>query len=97
MIDSVRFKLLYGPYSPKTCRVGVMDGRIQWPYAQATRPHGSVVCGSLITELATARELGSDIIDMQDFAGNADPRTTLTYIRTRDQLSKSPAYVLPYS
>ncbi len=48
------------------------------------------------TALSTARENGSDIIDLQDYAGHADPRTTLTYIRTRDRLSKSPAYVLRY-
>ena len=47
-----------------------------------------------VTALTTARERGSDIIDLQDFAGHADPRTTLTYIRNRDRLSKSPAYVL---
>jgi hypothetical protein len=46
--------------------------------------------------LTTARERGSDIIDLQDFAGHADPRTTLTYIRSRDRRSKSPAYVLKY-
>jgi hypothetical protein len=46
--------------------------------------------------LTTARERGSDIIDLQDFAGHADPRTTLTCIRSRDRLSKSPAYVLKY-
>ena len=49
-----------------------------------------------VTALTTARERGSDIIDLQDFAGHADPRTTLTYIRTRDRLSQSPAYVLHY-
>jgi integrase/recombinase XerD len=49
-----------------------------------------------VTALTIARERGSDIIDLQDFAGHADPRTTLTYIRTRDRLSKSPAYVLNY-
>jgi integrase/recombinase XerD len=49
-----------------------------------------------VTALTTARERGSDIIDLQDFAGHADPRTTLTYIRARDRLSKSPAYVLRY-
>jgi integrase/recombinase XerD len=48
------------------------------------------------TALTTARENGSDIIDLQDYAGHADPRSTLTYIRTRDRLSKSPAYVLRY-
>ncbi len=49
-----------------------------------------------VTALTTAREQGSDIIDLQDFAGHSDPRTTLTYIRNRDRLSKSPAYVLRY-
>ncbi len=48
------------------------------------------------TALTTARERGSDIIELQDFAGHADPRTTLAYIRNRDRLSKSPAYVLRY-
>jgi integrase/recombinase XerD len=49
-----------------------------------------------VTALTTARERGADIVDLQDFAGHADPRTTLTYIRSRDRLSKSPAYVLNY-
>ncbi len=49
-----------------------------------------------VTAITTARERGADIIDLQDFAGHADPRTTLTYIRNRDRLSKSPAYVLKY-
>lgn len=49
-----------------------------------------------VTALTTAREAECDIIDLQDFAGHADPRTTLTYIRTRDRLSKSPAYMLRY-
>lgn len=47
-----------------------------------------------VTALTTARERGADIIDLQDFAGHAAPRTTLTYIRTRDRMSKSPGYVL---
>jgi integrase/recombinase XerD len=49
-----------------------------------------------VTALTTARERGADIIDLQDFAGHADPRTTLAYIRNRDRLSRSPAYVLKY-
>lgn len=49
-----------------------------------------------VTALTTARERGADIIDLQDFAGHVDPRTTLTYIRSRDRLSKSPAYILNY-
>jgi integrase/recombinase XerD len=49
-----------------------------------------------VTALTTARERGADIVDLQDFAGHADPRTTLTYIRNRDRLSRSPASVLKY-
>lgn len=49
-----------------------------------------------VTALTTARERGADVIDLQDFAGHADPRTTLSYIRSRDRLSKSPAYVLRF-
>jgi integrase/recombinase XerD len=49
-----------------------------------------------VTALTTARERGSDIIDLQDFAGHADPRTTLTYIRSRNRLTSSPAYILRY-
>lgn len=49
-----------------------------------------------VTALTTARERGCDIIDLQDFAGHSDPQTTLTYIRNRDRLSKSPAYLLGY-
>jgi integrase/recombinase XerD len=58
----------------------------------------SVTVHSLrVTALTTAHERGSDIIDLPDFAGHADPRTTLTYIRTSDWLSQSPAYVPRYS
>lgn len=49
-----------------------------------------------VTALTIARERGADLVDLQDFAGHADPRTTLTYIRNRDRLSKNPAYVLSY-
>lgn len=49
-----------------------------------------------VTAITTARERGCDLIDLQDWAGHADPRTTLTYIRNRDRLSRSPAYTLKY-
>ena len=49
-----------------------------------------------VTALTTARERGCDIIELQEFAGHADPRTTLTYIRSGDHISKSPAYILKY-
>ena len=66
-------------------------------YVSQLRLDASVTVHSLrVTALTTAREQGSDIIDLQNFAGHADPRTTLTYIRSRDRLSKSPAYVLKY-
>ena len=66
-------------------------------YVAALGLDSNVVTHSMrVTALTTARERGSDIIDLQDFAGHADPRTTLTYIRPRDRLSKSPAYVLKY-
>jgi integrase/recombinase XerD len=66
-------------------------------YAGELRLDPHVTVHSLrVTALTTARERGSDIIDLQDFAGHADPRTTLTYIRSRDRLSKSPAYLIRY-
>ena len=49
-----------------------------------------------VTALTTARENGCDIIELQGFAGQADPRTTQSYIRTGDRLHKSPAYSLNY-
>ena len=49
-----------------------------------------------VTALTTARERGCDIIELQEFAGHADPRTTLSYIRSGDRLSNSPAYSLKY-
>jgi integrase/recombinase XerD len=49
-----------------------------------------------VMALTAARAQGSDIIDLQDFAARADPRTTLMFIRACDRLSKSPAYILKY-
>jgi integrase/recombinase XerD len=66
-------------------------------YARRLRLDPHVTVHSLrVTALTTARERGSDIIDLQDFAGHADPRTTLTYIRNRNRLKDSPAYLLRY-
>ncbi len=66
-------------------------------YVEALNPDANVTVHSLrVTALTTAGERGGDIIDLQDFAGHADLRATLTYIRSRDRLSKSPAYVLKY-
>jgi integrase/recombinase XerD len=66
-------------------------------YVTALKLDPAVTVHSLrVTALTTARERGAEIIDLMDYAGHADPRTTLTYIRTRDRLSKSPAYLLAY-
>jgi integrase/recombinase XerD len=66
-------------------------------YVRRLKLDPSVTVHSLrVPALTTARENGSDIIDLQDFDGHADPRTTLGYIRSRDRLSKSPAHVLRY-
>lgn len=66
-------------------------------YVRALGLDPSVTVHSMrVTAITTAREQGCDIIDLQDWAGHADPRTTLTYIRNRDRLSRSPAYTLKY-
>src|SRR4051794_13576821 len=71
--------------------------RLVGRWVRKVRLDPSVTVHSLrVTVLTTAPERGSDIIDLQDFAGHAASRTTLTYIRSRDRLSKSPAYVLKY-
>ena len=94
---------------PKTARGQGRDGFVARPLTKRSvqllvERHVRYLCldpavtvhSLRVTALTTARERGSDIIDLQDFAGHADPRTTLTYIRNRDRLSKSPAYVLKY-
>jgi integrase/recombinase XerD len=47
-----------------------------------------------VTARTTARERGCDVIDLQDFAGHADPRTALGYVCSRGRMSRSPAYAL---
>lgn len=59
-------------------------------------PIGVSVHSLRVTALTTARHRGADIISLQEFAGHADPRTTLAYIRSQERLSKSPTYVLRY-
>jgi len=73
MIDSERFKLLYGPYVPPECRVGdklsceyrgrevtvcgISDGPIQWPSLRRRWPHSLIVCGDLIRALRSESEI----------------------------------------
>jgi integrase/recombinase XerD len=48
-------------------------------YVRRLKFDSNVTVHSLrVTALTTAREQGSDIIDLQNFAGHADQRTTLT-------------------
>ena len=64
MIDSERFKLLYGPYVPPKCQVGdklrcehrdrevtvsaISDTPIRWPCAWGRGPRSPILCGELI-------------------------------------------------
>ena len=66
-------------------------------YVRMLRLDSAVTVHSFrVTALTTARERGCDLVDVQTFAGHSDPKTTLSYIRNRDRLEKSPAYVLHY-
>lgn len=49
-----------------------------------------------VTAITVGRERGGDLVDLQDFAGHVDPRTTLSYIRNRGKMTDSPAYLLKY-
>ena len=72
-------------------------GSLLGRYADRLKLDPNVSVHSLrVTALTTARDQGVDLIDLQSFPGHSDPRTTLTYIRSRDRLSQSPAYVLRY-
>lgn len=106
-IPDDRGGLLFRP--PLTSRGRGLDGFATRPlsvraveylvekYARRCGLDPAVTVHSLrVTALTTARERGADIVDLQDFAGHSDPRTTLAYIRTRDRLSKSPTYILKY-
>ncbi len=73
MIDSERFKLLYGPYIPPKCRVGdklpceyrgrevmvrgMSDGLIQWPSTRRRGAHSLVLCGELIRAVERESEI----------------------------------------
>ena len=78
-------------FRPKSITVRSVEKLIT-RYVDALGLDANVTGHSLrVTALTTARERGSDIIDLQDFAGHAaDPRTTLTYIRSRDRPQQKP-------
>ena len=79
------------PFTPRAVQFLVAG------YVRRLRLDSAVTAHSFrVTALTTARERGCDMVDLQDFAGHSDPKTTLSYIRNRDRLCKSPAYVLVY-
>jgi hypothetical protein len=73
MIDSERFKLLYGPYLPPNCRLGdkllceyrdrevtfkaMTDALIQWPSATGGNLRSPIVCGDLVRAIRTESEM----------------------------------------
>jgi hypothetical protein len=73
MIDSERFKLLYGPYMPPKCRVGdklpceyrgrevtvtgMTDAAIPWPCRRWNRNATPILCGELIRAVRTESEM----------------------------------------
>jgi integrase/recombinase XerD len=83
-------------FRPKALTIRAVEKLVERYVRQLGLDPAVTVHSLRVTALTTARERGADIIDLQDFAGHSDPRTTLTYIRSRDRLSKSPAYVLRY-
>jgi integrase/recombinase XerD len=79
--------------SPRSIQLMV----VEYALALGLKPETDITVHSFrVTALTTAREEGCDLVDIQDFAGHSDPNTTLTYIRNRDRLCKSPAYALCY-
>jgi hypothetical protein len=73
MIDSERFKLLYGPYLPPKCRIGdtlpceyrgrevkvrrITDAPIQWPAAFGGSRASPILCGDLIRAVKRESEI----------------------------------------
>ena len=69
MLDSERFKLLYGPYVVPNCKLGdrllceyrarelsvrgMTDGLIQWPCTRRNRTKSPIVCGDLVRAIRT--------------------------------------------
>jgi hypothetical protein len=73
MIDSERFKLLYGPYEVPKCKLGdklpceyrdrqvtvkgMTDALIQWPCARRSKRRSPIVCGDLVRAIRTESEM----------------------------------------
>ena len=73
MIDSERFKLLYGPYEVPECKLGdkllceyrdrevtvkgMTDALIQWPCTSRSKRRSPIVCGDLVRAIRTESEI----------------------------------------
>jgi hypothetical protein len=73
MLDSERYRLLYGPYKPPKCRLGeklfceyrdrevrvkrITDAPIQWPAARRSYRQAPIVCGDLVRAIRTESEI----------------------------------------
>ena len=73
MIDSERYKLLYGPYKVPKCKLGdkllceyrdrevtvkgMTDALIQWPCVRKGKRHSPIVCGELVRAIRTESEM----------------------------------------
>ena len=49
-----------------------------------------------VTATTEGDKAGSSILELQRWLGHADPRTTIGYIRSQENLDKSPAYIIRY-
>lgn len=49
-----------------------------------------------VTATTEGDKAGSSILELQQWLGHADPRTTIGYIRSSQNLDRSPAYVIRY-
>ncbi len=49
-----------------------------------------------VTATTEGDKAGASILELQKWLGHADPRTTIGYIRSQQNLDKSPAYIIRY-
>ena len=49
-----------------------------------------------VTATTEGDKAGASILELQKYLGHADPRTTIGYIRSQQNLDKSPAYIIRY-
>jgi len=65
-------------------------------FDQAGIDAAATVHSTRVTACTEAHNAGVPLVAIQKWMGHADPRTTLSYIRTQENMDQSPAYVLRY-